>query len=78
MKHTIRRYGQLEQIDCEIGSDVKDLTGKEIIEGDIIQTADGHKGVVRFREGQFLFGSFPAFVLASEGLTIVGHKENES
>lgn len=37
MKHTIRRYGQLEQIDCELGSGYIDINGREIIEGDLVK-----------------------------------------
>lgn len=37
MKHTIRRNGQLEQIDCELGSGVYDKNGVEIIEGDLLK-----------------------------------------
>lgn len=37
MLHTIRRYGQLEQIDCELGSGYIDINGREIIEGDLVK-----------------------------------------
>lgn len=32
---------------------VKDIDGKEIYEGDIIELADGNKGVVKFEDGHF-------------------------
>lgn len=40
MKHTIRRYGQLEEIDCEFGSDVFDKNGRVIFEGDLVKFAN--------------------------------------
>lgn len=41
MKHTIRRNGQLEELDFELGSGCFDLYGREIFEGDIVWVADG-------------------------------------
>jgi hypothetical protein len=32
---------------------VKDITGRDIYEGDIIQLADGNRGVVKFEKGYF-------------------------
>ena len=37
MKHTIRRYGQLEEIDCEFGSGIRDANDAEIFEGDLVK-----------------------------------------
>ena len=53
MKHTIRRYGQLEQIDCELGSGVLDKNCREIIEGDIV--SNGYREFpVKFVSGSLM------------------------
>ena len=61
MKHTIRQHGQLTRIDCELGSDVYDKNGREIIEGDKVKTMtpDGEHeiGTVIFDTGTFMWVS---------------------
>lgn len=37
MIHNIRQGGVIKQIDCELGSGVKDDNGREIIEGDKVK-----------------------------------------
>lgn len=37
MKHTIRQHGQLTQIDCELGTNVRDKNGVELVEGDLVK-----------------------------------------
>ncbi|MBR4031110.1 MAG: hypothetical protein IKJ07_00060 [Clostridia bacterium] len=41
MKHNIRINGQVQELDCEIGTGICDKTGREIFEGD--QVTDGKK-----------------------------------
>lgn len=53
MKHTIRQHGQLTQINCELGSDIFDKHGKEIIEGDLVKGAIGFIYEVRIYRGTF-------------------------
>ena len=37
MKHNIRINGQIQTIDCELGSGILDKNGKEIFEGDKVK-----------------------------------------
>lgn len=83
MKHTIRQYGQLTQIDCELGSDIRDKHGKEIIEGDRVRalTPDGDYdiGQVAWDNGTFIWTekgsgwSTELNSIALDELEIVGH-----
>lgn len=37
MKHRIRINGEVQEFDCELGSQVYDCNGREIFEGDIVK-----------------------------------------
>lgn len=75
MKHTIRRYGQLEEIDCEYGSDVFDKNGREIFEGDIVQLVgdNEHRAPVTYRDACFWIDEMPLGNFADGDLIVVGH-----
>lgn len=83
MKHTIRQHGQLTQIDCELGSGLKDKNGVEIIEGDRVLQSDGNCLVVTFKHGVLgldgicTMGDFPATIHSPihDDLEVVGHVE---
>jgi len=36
MKHNIRINGSVKEIDCELGSGIFDMHGREVFEGDIL------------------------------------------
>lgn len=57
MKHRIRINGQVQEFDCELGSHVYDCNGREIFEGDIVKVRQRGNFIVRFRHGDFDFGS---------------------
>lgn len=73
MKHSIRRYGQLEQLDCEVGTDILDINGREILEGDIVRSSrTGTVRTVSFFDGRFSAGSIS---LKYDDVEIIGHSE---
>lgn len=53
MKHTIRINGQVQELDCELGSGIKDKYDVEIFEGDIVTDRDDKEGTVIFESGNF-------------------------
>lgn len=53
MKHNMRINGNVKQIDCKLGSDVRDKNGVEIFDGDIIRHYNGTEYKVRFSKGAF-------------------------
>lgn len=83
MKHTIRINGEVKQIDCELGSGLKDRYGKEIVEDDLVRALKPngeHKvGKVIFDAGTFWWASDRwETELNSDGifdLEVVGHVE---
>lgn len=56
MKHNIRINGQVQELDCEIGTGICDKTGREIFEGDIV-TNGRDKLPVKFANGALLIFS---------------------
>lgn len=61
MKHTIRINGEIKQIDCEFGSNVRDKNGREIVEGDKVRalTPNGELevGAIIFDTGTFMWAT---------------------
>ena len=56
MKHNIRINGQIQTLDCELGTGIYDKNGREIFEGDIVKThaIDGRlTRRVGFNKGRF-------------------------
>ena len=57
MKHNIRINGQVQELDCELGSGILDKNGREIFEGDIVKITftdfDTDAGKVEFFKGEF-------------------------
>lgn len=53
MKHHIKINGQVQEIDCLLGSGRFDSNGKEIFEGDRIRTSET-TGFVTFYNAEFL------------------------
>lgn len=82
MKHTIRQrvineFGlpvtKVETINCELGSDIRDKHGKEIIEGDIVEDSDGERSEVWYSLGAFILSNADELVYVAHDLEIVGH-----
>lgn len=53
MKHNIRINGQIQTLECELGSGIFDKNGREIFEGDKVRYDDGDVDTIIFGDGQF-------------------------
>lgn len=56
MKHNIRIKGEVQELDCELGSDILDKNGREIFEGNKVKTKAIEGEFIRrvvFMEGSF-------------------------
>jgi len=56
MKHNIRINGKVQELDCELGSDILDKNGHEIFEGNLVKTINIQGERVRpvvFKGGKF-------------------------
>lgn len=58
MKHNVKINGVIKEIDCKLGSDILDKTGREIFEGDYLRFKHHNHGEmilqVKFYDGCFL------------------------
>lgn len=75
MKHNIRINRKVQEIDCLLGSGIKDKNGKEIFEGDKVKVGNHGVRVVHFSEGVFTLGDvlYIAQAELENNLEIVGH-----
>lgn len=57
MKHNIRINGQVQELDCELGSGILDKNGREIFEGDRVKLIwPYYYGIERYVDNTFWFG----------------------
>lgn len=86
MKHHIRINGQVQELDCEIGTGRLDCEGKEIFEGDKLEfmaRVDGiFVGTVQLKEAEFRVDGVP-FVeflsissMKSKQMKVIGHVDD--
>lgn len=58
MKHNIRINGEVKELDCQLGSGVLDVNGREILEGHKVKNEYGDCGYVFLQKGNFCFKRF--------------------